>query len=149
VKKEGYGYESKYIAEADSVMKEPLRIDMEIKPIKVGESYKLNDIYFETDLYALKPESKSIIEDFKEFLSDNPKIKVTIQGFTDDVGNDDYNLALSENRAKSVYEFLITLGIDKNRLTYKGYGESMPVAPNTTAEGRAKNRRTVFVITEK
>jgi outer membrane protein OmpA-like peptidoglycan-associated protein len=149
VKKEGYGYESKYIAEADSVMKEPLRIDMEIKPIKVGESYKLNDIYFETDLFALKPESKSIIEDFKEFLSDNPKIKVTIQGFTDDVGNDDYNLALSENRAKSVYEFLITLGIDKNRLTYKGYGESMPVAPNTTAEGRAKNRRTVFVITEK
>ncbi len=149
VKKEGYGYESKYIAETDSAFTQPKRIDMEIKPIKVGESYKLNDIYFESDHFELKPESQAIIDGFKEFLDENSNIKVAIQGFTDDVGNDDYNLKLSENRAKSVYEYLISLGIKSDRLTFKGFGESMPVASNTTLDGRAKNRRTVFVITDK
>jgi len=149
VKKEGYGYESKYIADVDSTSSEPKRIDLEIKPIKVGESYKLNDIYFETDKFELKSESKSIIDGFKEFLDENPNIKIAIQGYTDDVGNDEYNLKLSENRAQSVYDYLLVLGTNAARMTFKGYGEAMPVAPNTTNEGRAKNRRTVFVITEK
>ncbi|MHC1707148.1 MAG: OmpA family protein [Bacteroidales bacterium] len=149
VKKEGFGYESKYIAQEDTAFKEPAKVDMTIKPIEVGQSYKLNDIYFASDSYELTPESRIVIDGFSEFLDENPGIKISIEGHTDDVGNDDYNLILSENRAKSVHEYLISKGIPANRLSSKGLGESKPVETNTTLAGRAKNRRTVFVITAK
>ena len=86
---------------------------------------------------------------FVEFLKENPTVKVEIQGHTDNIGRDEDNLRLSENRAKSVYEYVIAQGISANRLRYKGYGESNPIASNNTEEGRAKNRRTVFLIYEK
>lgn len=149
VKKEGFGYESKYIAREDTTFKEPAKVDMTIKPIEVGQSYKLNDIYFATASYDLTPESKIVIDGFSDFLAENPTIKVSIEGHTDDVGNDESNLVLSDNRAKSVYDYLITKGVKTNRLSYKGFGESKPVESNLTPEGRAKNRRTVFVITAK
>ncbi|MCX6273534.1 MAG: OmpA family protein [Bacteroidetes bacterium] len=149
VKKEGFGFESKYIAKEDTAFIQPVKVNIEIKPIEVGQTYKLNDINYASDSFELKPESKIVIDGFFEFLSENPGIKVSIQGYTDDIGKDDYNQKLSENRAKSVYEYLIRKGISQNRLSYKGFGEANPVAPNTTEEGRAKNRRTVFVITGK
>ncbi len=149
VKKEGYAYESKYISNKDTVYDQPVNIDVAIKPIEVGESYTLNDIYFATASYDLTKESKMIIDGFIEFLSENPGIKVSIHGHTDDVGNDEDNLVLSENRAKSVYDYLIEGGIARSRLKYKGFGESKPIASNKTPSGRAKNRRTVFIITEK
>jgi outer membrane protein OmpA-like peptidoglycan-associated protein/tetratricopeptide (TPR) repeat protein len=149
VKKEGFGYESKYIAQEDTTFKAPAKVDMIIKPIEVGQSYKLNDIYFATDSYELTAESRIVIDGFAEFLMENNTITISIEGHTDDVGNDEYNLTLSENRAKSVYEYLLTKGIEAGRLSYKGYGESKPVESNLTPLGRAKNRRTVFVITSK
>ena len=86
---------------------------------------------------------------FIEFLKENPTVKVEIQGHTDNVGNDDANLKLSDQRAKAVYDYVIGKGIPADRLRYKGYGESQPIADNNTAAGRAKNRRTVFLIYEK
>ena len=149
VKKEGYAYESKYISNKDTVYDKPVKIDVDIKPIEVGATYRLNDIYFATASYELTPESKMIIDGFIEFLSETPGIKVSIHGHTDDVGNDEDNLVLSHSRAKSVYDYLIEFGINKLRLKYKGFGESKPLASNKTWGGRAKNRRTVFVITDK
>jgi len=76
-------------------------------------------------------------------------MKVSINGHTDNISDAEFNLQLSENRAKTVYEYLIMKGITSYRLSYKGYGLSKPIASNETEEGRAKNRRTEFVIIEK
>ena len=149
VKKEGYVYESKYIAKIDSTFKVPAKVDMEIKPIELNKSYRINDIYFPFNSYELTQESKAVLDQLIEFLKENPDISIQIQGYTDNIGKDEVNLKLSDNRARSVYSYLISVGIDDTRLTYKGYGESEPVASNETEEGRARNRRTVFVITRK
>ena len=147
VKKEGFAYETKFIAASEPESQRS--INLEVKPIELGASYKLNDIYFGTNSYELSFKSKEIIESFIEFLKDNPKIKAEIQGHTDDVGNDKSNLVLSENRARSVLDFIVQQGVASERLTYKGYGKTKPIASNSNDEGRAKNRRTVFVITQK
>lgn len=149
IKKPDYAYESKYISMGDPVYDESVIIDFEIKPVEVGNSYRLNDVYFETNSFELSPETKSILDGFIEFLQENPAIKVSIQGHTDNVGNDEGNLKLSDNRARSVYEYLIERSINAARLSYKGFGETKPLVSNDTPEGRAKNRRTEFVITEK
>ncbi len=149
VKKEGYVYESKYIAKADTIFKSPAKVDMEIKPIELNKSYRINDIYFSFNSYDLTIESKAILDQLIEFLTENPIIFIQIQGHTDNIGNDVSNLKLSAERAKSVYSYLVLKGISDSRLTFKGFGKSMPVASNDTEEGRAKNRRTVFVITKK
>jgi len=146
VKKEGFAYESKYIAKKDTAFQKPATVNIDVKPIEIGASYKLNDIYFPTNSFELSPESRSVIDGFIDFLSENPGIRIEIQGHTDDVGNDKSNQVLSENRAKSVYDYIIIKGISSARLTYKGYGEAKPIASNVSEAGRAKNRRTVFVI---
>ena len=90
-----------------------------------------------------------VLDQLIEFLTENPLICIQIQGHTDNIGNDAENMKLSENRARSVYNYLVLKGISAKRLTYHGYGKTMPVAENDSEEGRAKNRRTVFVITKK
>ena len=149
IKKDDYAYESKYISAKDVTFQQPVKIDIQIKPIEVGASYQLKDINFATNSYILVDESKNIIDGFIEFLKEHPKVNVDIQGYTDDVGNDKDNLVLSGNRARSVYEYLMDKGIKALRLSYKGYGESNPYLPNINDENRAKNRRTVFVIKSK
>ncbi len=120
-----------------------------MKPIELNKSYRINDIYFPFNSFDLSAESKAVLDQLIVFLVENPSINIEIQGHTDNIGNDASNLKLSENRSKSVYTYLIEKGIDEARLTYKGHGETMPVASNDTEDGRAKNRRTVFVITKK
>ena len=149
VKKEGYVYETRYISKIDSNYRTPAKVDLEIRPIEIDKSYRINDIYFDFNKYDLSPESKAVLDQLIEFLTENPKIRIQIQGHTDNIGNDADNLKLSGNRARSVHEYLISKGISKDRLTYKGFGKTMPVATNDTDEGRARNRRTVFVITRK
>jgi len=148
VKKEGFAYASHYIEATDTTAGGAAEVDVEIKPIAVGESYKLNDIRFATDSANLSPASRMVIEEFAEFLTENPGVRVSIEGHTDDVGDAEYNQRLSELRAKAVHAELLRLGIGSQRLRYAGYGESRPVASNDTEDGRARNRRTVFVITE-
>lgn len=149
VKKKGYVQETKYISKIDPRNSKPLNVLTEMKPIEVGKSYRLNDIYFDFNSVEFKEESTVVIREFYAFLFDNPTMKVSIEGHTDNIGNDQANLVLSQNRAKAVYDELIRLGIDGERLGYKGFGESKPIDTNETEDGRAKNRRTVFVIIEK
>ncbi|NLJ81763.1 MAG: OmpA family protein, partial [Bacteroidales bacterium] len=123
--------------------------NVKLEAIEVGHSYKINDIYFETNSSELTEQSKSIIEVLLEFLNDNPSIHIQIQGHTDNIGQRKDNLTLSEDRAKEVYNYLIERYIDPKRLTYKGFADTKPVATNDTEEGRALNRRTVFIILSK
>ncbi|HNW97563.1 MAG TPA: OmpA family protein [Bacteroidales bacterium] len=151
VKKDDYAYSSKYISKEDTAVTENtnVKVDFDIKPIAVGETYKLNDIYFDYGSFELSENSKLIIDGFIDFLNDHPNIKVAIHGHTDNISGTDFNMTLSENRAKSVYDYIAGKGIDAARLSYKGFGLTQPVASNDTEQGRAKNRRTEFVITEK
>lgn len=146
LKKEGMAFSSQLIEKDVPTENGVVKADLEMKKIEKGKSYNINNINFATNSYELLFKSKAILEGFSEFLKSNPNIKVAIQGHTDDVGDDAANLALSENRAKAVYEYLVSTGISAARLSYKGYGETQPVAANTTEAGRAKNRRTEFLI---
>jgi outer membrane protein OmpA-like peptidoglycan-associated protein len=94
----------------------------------------------------LTEKSKFILKGFAKFLEKNPLIEVAIQGHTDDQGDDALNLTLSDNRAKGVKEYLVSLGISEDRLNAKGFGEAVPKVPNSSEQNRAKNRRTDFVI---
>ena len=102
-------------------------------------------INFETGKSAIKPESQNIIDQIAEMLKSNAVLKVSIEGHTDNVGTPAANKILSENRAKSVVAALVAKGIDKARLSAKGWGQEKPVADNATEEGRAKNRRVEIV----
>lgn len=106
---------------------------------------QLYGILFDTDKATLKPESSEQLQDVVTLLRDNPALKLEVQGHTDDQGSDSYNMDLSQRRAETVVSYLGLFGIESARLTPKGYGESSPVAPNTTDEGRAKNRRVELV----
>lgn len=147
VKKPNFVYESEYFSMEDTTLDEPITVEVDIKPVEMGKSYKMNDIYYETNSAELTESSKKVLDEFIIFLSENPNITVDIEGHTDNVGSDYDNLVLSQNRAKSVYEYLVANGISASRLGWKGYGESRPVATNDTEQGRALNRRTEFVIT--
>jgi outer membrane protein OmpA-like peptidoglycan-associated protein/tetratricopeptide (TPR) repeat protein len=149
VKREGYVYETRYLAKIDSIYRAPAHLDLEIQEIELNKSYRINDIYFAFNSFNLTGESEAVLDLLIEFLDENPSIYIEIQGHTDNIGNDADNMKLSANRAKSVYNYLITNNIAPKRLTYKGYGKTVPVATNDTEEGRAKNRRTVFVIIRK
>jgi outer membrane protein OmpA-like peptidoglycan-associated protein/tetratricopeptide (TPR) repeat protein len=149
VKKKGYVQESKYISKINPRFSKPLDIFIDLKPIEVGMSYRLNDIYFDFNSVELKPESIIVMDEFYLFLNENLTLKISIEGHTDNIGNDSDNQILSENRAKAVFDHLVKHGIGIKRLDYKGFGESRPIESNVTEEGRARNRRTEFVIIEK
>jgi len=108
--------------------------------------WQIENIEFEFDSAKILPESKLILDEIAHILKNNPDIKVFIEGYTDDEGSDSYNLKLSQERADSVLNYLVAKGVEPDRLTAKGYGESRPIADNTTEEGRAKNRRIEFIV---
>lgn len=147
VKKEGFAFDTRLIL-PNLPKGSVVQTHAEVKKVEVGKSFDLHDIYFPTNSYELSVESKRLIKLFMEFLNENPTVKVELQGYTDNIGKDKENQILSENRAKEVYQYLTNNGISASRITYKGFGPSRPVASNDTEAGRAKNRRTVFVILE-
>lgn len=149
VKKKGYVHESKYIAAINPRFSKPLDIFINLKRIEVGMSYRLNDIYFDFNSVQLKPESIIVMDEFYLFLNDNLTLKISIEGHTDNIGSEADNLILSENRSKAVFDYLVKRGIGIDRMSYKGFGESVPIESNDTEDGRARNRRTEFVIIEK
>jgi outer membrane protein OmpA-like peptidoglycan-associated protein len=120
--------------------------DIPLQPIEVNASLVLKNILFETKSAQLQQISLIEINRLLQLLNENPTLKVQINGYTDNVGKPVDNLKLSENRAKSVVDYLISKGIDIKRLSFKGFGETKPIADNATEAGRAKNRRTEFVI---
>jgi len=145
IKKEGYAFESTYFA-ADDELEQIEEVDMDIRPIKVGEQYEINDINFETNSYELNRISSRIVGEFAAYLVENPTVHVSIEGHTDNVGLAAENKELSKKRAEAVYLELVALGVEPVRLDYKGFGSTKPVADNSSELGRAKNRRTVFRI---
>ena len=107
-------------------------------------------VYFATNKDRILDRSKDILDEVARVLAENPQIAlVRIEGHTDSRGRDSYNLTLSQRRASAVREYLIKDGIDRDRLEAVGYGETIPIADNETADGRAKNRRVEFTIVEK
>lgn len=103
------------------------------------------DILFDTGKSTIKSESQSIIDELVKLMKENPSLKISIEGHTDNVGNSNENKILSQNRAKSVMDAVISKGISKERMSYVGWGQERPVADNRTEEGRAKNRRVEIV----
>ena len=146
--KSGYLFYSDNFFLKQAETSDPFKKNVPMEPIKVGATTVLNNIFFDTDKYDLKPESRVELSKLITFLNDNPGVSIELSGHTDNVGEDSYNQKLSENRAKAVYDYLLEQGIVKERLNYKGYGESKPVADNNSESGRAKNRRTEFKIIE-
>ncbi len=146
-KKEGYAFHSKLVPKKAHL--EDSLLQFQIQPITIGGSYQINDITFESNSSQLNEKSRFVMDAFIEFLRENPTVFVAIEGYTDNVGDSEANKALSEQRARSVYEYLISKRVRPDRLQYKGFGSEKPVASNDTEEGRAKNRRTVFVIIKK
>lgn len=120
--------------------------DITLQAIKEGQGVVLKNIFFETNSFELKQESNAELQTLLELMQRNPNIRIEISGHTDNVGKDDYNLTLSENRAKNVKLWLTNNGIDSQRIVAKGYGKTKPIADNTTEEGRQQNRRTEFKI---
>ena len=120
----------------------PYRKDIELVPIRIGETMVMRNVFFETDSYELKQESLVELKKLLELLSLNPTMKIEVGGHTDNVGSADYNLTLSDKRAKAVADFLTENKINPDRISWKGYGLTKPIGDNATEEGRAQNRRT-------
>ncbi len=149
-KKKGFAFSSQLISANEVVVGKAIKTDkLEIKPIEVGASYQINDINFATNSFELNNKIVLVLNEFIDFLTENPTVKVAIHGYTDNVGDPTKNMTLSENRSQAVYNYLLLEDIEPSRLSAKGFGETQPIAKNDTKEGRAKNRRTEFVIVSK
>lgn len=153
VKKDDVAFNVKIVSVKDlapaSANAEPPSIAIEVKEAKQGGKFVIDNILYNTNSAELKTESRIILESFAQYLKENPKLKVEIQGHTDNVGNPKDNEALSTNRAFSVKATLEEFGVDGKRILARGFGQNRPIADNTTETGRAKNRRTEFQILEK
>jgi outer membrane protein OmpA-like peptidoglycan-associated protein len=115
--------------------------------VRDGRIEILESVFFEVDAAAIKPESYSLLEEVATLLASEDGIElVEVQGHTDAQGSDEHNLELSQRRAEAVREFLIRQGVAGSRLTARGFGETVPIAPNDTVAGRAQNRRVEFRI---
>lgn len=147
VKRPQYGFYNSYIKAGDTTIGKPIKINMDVKPIEKGATFNINNINYKTNSADLTEESKIVLEKFAEYLNENKALKIEIRGHTDNVGNAQANLALSTDRAFTVMDYLLQRGIPKSRISFKGYGDTKPIASNLTETGRAQNRRTEFLVT--
>jgi outer membrane protein OmpA-like peptidoglycan-associated protein len=108
----------------------------------------LSDVLFDTAQATLKPGADRAVDRLAQFLKDSPGTHVLIEGHTDSVGSDDYNVALSERRAQAVADALTARGVSADRIQTKGLGKSYPVATNDTQAGRQQNRRVEIVFSD-
>ena len=131
--------------QGNAYYKNPFKVDIQFLPAK---SFVLDDCNFETGKAELKPESYAVLDELVAYLVRKEDERIELGGHTDNVGTAKSNLILSEARANTVRAYVIMKGIDPLRVTAKGYGFTVPVAENTTAEGRALNRRTEVKILE-
>lgn len=121
----------------------PKRVEVTADKIVIREK-----IQFDLNKATIKPESDELLGEIVAVFKENPQIKkVSIEGHTDDQGADAYNQKLSDQRAKSVMDYLVGKGVEASRLTAKGFGETKPIASNATEEGKEQNRRVEFIIT--
>lgn len=129
-----------------------LKTDILLSKIEKDKSYELENILYDFGKAVLRPESKVVLDGLLEILRENPTLIVELSAHTDNIGSDEGNLKLSQARAQSCVDYLVSKGIPKTRLVAKGYGKSVPIAPNENEDGsdnpdgRQKNRRTEFKI---
>jgi outer membrane protein OmpA-like peptidoglycan-associated protein len=114
--------------------------------LRAGDVMSFDNIYFASGSANLKPESYSILDSVAILLRDNPSARIQIAGHTDSDGSESSNQTLSENRAHSVYQYLVSKGIAGNRMTTIGHGEANPIVPNDSAANKARNRRIEFTV---
>jgi outer membrane protein OmpA-like peptidoglycan-associated protein len=146
VTKSGYLFQSLAFDYKNKKAGEPVILDIYLEKIEKGNAVTLNNIFFETGKWDLLEKSSAELENVLIFLKNNPSLKIEISGHTDDVGSTADNLKLSENRAKSVRDYLTEKGIAPDRIVSKGYGETKPKVPNNSDANRAVNRRIEFKI---
>jgi outer membrane protein OmpA-like peptidoglycan-associated protein len=123
--------------------------DLMLVPIEIGETMKLNNVFFTAGTPTLKPESFPELDRLVTILKDNPSIFIQLEGHTDNFGDAQVLQKLSEGRVETVKQYLVSHGIDAKRITGQGYGATKPVSTGTTEEDRKKNRRVEFKILKK
>ncbi|MFZ6001967.1 MAG: OmpA family protein [Bacteroidota bacterium] len=146
--KEGFFFYSQSFEVSNTAKYQEIKKDIALKPIEKGAKVVLNNIFFETGKALLTPASRLELDKAVDLMKKNPSMVIEVGGHTDNVGDDNSNMKLSHERAKSVRDYMVTAGIPSARIQSKGYGELNPVATNDTDEGRKTNRRTEFVIIE-
>jgi outer membrane protein OmpA-like peptidoglycan-associated protein/tetratricopeptide (TPR) repeat protein len=150
VKAPGYLFHSENFNVPERAQYQEIEKDVYLKKVEVGSKIVLKNIFFDFGKATLRSDSESELDRLAKLLTDVPTLKIEISGHTDNVGSQSFNQKLSENRAKSVVEYLVNKkGISAERLTYVGYGFQQPIATNDTEEGRQQNRRTEFKIISK
>ena len=150
VKAPDYSFSSQAVdIKETSFEKPPQPVTLNVEKVEKGKSFVINNILYATGAADLYPQSFNTLDEFADYLKLNPSLKIEIQGHTDNVGNEESNRSLSEQRAANVKKYLETKGIAFGRISAKGYGASKPIADNSTVEGKAKNRRTEFLILDK
>lgn len=151
VSKPGFLFYSDNFSLKDKVAdyNKPYQLEIPLQPIDTG-IIELKNIFFDVNKWDLKNESKAELEKIIAFLKINATLKIEFSGHTDNSGDKAFNKTLSNNRAKAIYDYVIEKGgIAAARLSYKGYGDSKPKAPNDTPENKAKNRRTELKVLSK
>jgi outer membrane protein OmpA-like peptidoglycan-associated protein len=146
VNRKGYLFFSENFMLSNPTADSVYQMDIPLQPIEANASIILKNIFFDVNQFELKPASQIELDDVVKLLKENPLLSIAIYGYTDNVGKPADNLLLSENRARSVVNYLKSKGIDPKRLTYKGYGDAQPVSSNATEAGRAQNRRTELKV---
>ena len=147
VYKPGYLFQSRFFDFADAAVTGSVELDFELEALKQGAKTVLHNVFFPSGSAELLPESRTELVRVAILLKTNPRLKVEVAGYTDNVGKDADNLLLSKRRAQAVRDFLVTAGTTPLRLVTQGYGAANPAAANDTDENRAKNRRIEFSIT--
>ena len=122
-------------------------LSLEIAKLQQGKTYRMNDIRFATASSDIDEASKRVLDEFADYLKENPRMRILIEGHTDNIGDAYANLVLSKDRAFEVFGYLQRVGVDPSRMRFEGYGQTRPVAPNDSEKNRALNRRTEFKIT--
>lgn len=128
------------------IEQEPVEPEVSVEVPEVGEVILLENLYFAFDKSEVLQQSYNELVKLKELLESNPGMTIELRGHTDNLGTVEHNQRLSESRAKAVVDHLVSMGIDKSRLSWKGFGKSEPVADNSTAAGRQKNRRVEYKV---
>jgi outer membrane protein OmpA-like peptidoglycan-associated protein len=127
--------------EAEKVLK-----SLDISTLTLGQTIRVDKLYFEADSSTIEPASFAVLEEIYEFLSNHDNVIIEIGGHTNSLPEDDYCDRLSTSRAKNIAEYLYSRGIPQNQISYKGYGKRQPVATNQTVEGRRRNQRVELKI---
>jgi len=149
IKKEGFAFNSTYISSNDTSFASPSSLNFELQSLGKGKSFNIENIYFDNNSYKVQLATNEILIEFAKYLELNSTLVIEINGFTDNIGDNVDNQFLSENRSKAVRDLLLIHGISQDRVSYNGFGESLPISNNDTEKGRASNRRIEFKIIDR